>query len=86
MLTAVDRYVTSYHRTVVMIREGTIRPQRPHIRAGRECMGTRPLLEKREKWRTPCCFSASDSQPEGYTGTDVGHPPDWHVCAGGVKV
>jgi hypothetical protein len=39
MLTAVDRYVTSYHRTVVMIREGTIRPQRPHIRTERECVG-----------------------------------------------
>jgi hypothetical protein len=39
MLTAVDRYVTSYHRTVVMIREGTIRPQRPHIRKERECVG-----------------------------------------------
>jgi hypothetical protein len=32
------------------------------------CVG--PLLEKREKWRTPSYFSASDSRP------DVGHPPE----------
>ena len=35
----VKQYVTSYHRTVVIIREGTIRPQRPHIRTERECVG-----------------------------------------------
>jgi len=35
-----------------------------------------PLLEGREKWRTPSCFSAGDSiSCDGMPGADVGHPP-----------
>ena len=30
-----------------------------------------PLLEKREKWRTPGCFSANDSRLERCVGADA---------------
>src|ERR1019366_5162587 len=41
-----------------------------------------PLLEKREKRRTPRCFSANDSRPERYTRRRCGPPASFFRPAG----